>query len=246
MPLCLLLSVCPCLSVLVTLSVLCSFFTIFLYLVPPSNFSFKGDDHPVFHHVSVLATETDGEFETNTVFHMEDNYDVCFVMAKTGVILTFGCFNIDELPEGYPWPLLFECNMRLAEVLQHDYVMIVGTPEALREVILMSETYEEISTPSITPLQRHTPELLTPPGSPRSEQNRAMLASLITQTASSSQNLNWSADERQFARTVNQDMRRVMELEIQNLATSVSIRLQEDEELMNADTESEGNTDVEE
>ena len=177
---------------------------------------------------------------------MEDNYDVCFVMARTNIILSFGCFQIDLLPDGYPWPLLFECNMRLAEVLQHDYVMVVGTPEALREVIIMSETYEEISGLSTAPLQRHTPELPTPPGSPRSEHNRAMLTNLITDTATSSQNLAWTADERQFARTINQDMRRVMELELQNLATTVSLRLQEEDDIFNADTESEGNTDVEE
>ena len=207
---------------------------------------FKGDDYPVFHHVSVLATETDDEFETNVIFHMEDNYDVCFVMAQTNIILSFGCFSIDDLPDGYPWPLLFDCNMMLAEVLQHDYVMIVGTPVALREVILFSETYEEISALSTAPLQRHTPNLPTPPGSPRSEHNISQLNNLITQTAASSHNQLWSADERLFARTVNLDMRRVLELELQNLATSVTRRLQEEEAIFNADTESEGNTDVEE
>ena len=223
-----------------------SSFYLILHLYLIKIITFKGDVNPVFHHVSVLATETDGDFETDRIFHMVDNYEVCFVMARTNIILSFGCFHIDSLPDGYPWSLLFDCNMRLAEVLQHDYVMIVGTQEALREVILMSETYEEISSLSTAPLQRHTPELLTPPGSPRSEHNRVMLNNLITDTATSSQNLAWTADERELARTVNQDMRRVMELELQNLAASVSMRLQDEEALFNADTESEGNTDVEE
>ena len=105
---------------------------------------YVGEDLPVFHHVTVMSAETDGEHSTNTMYSMEYDNNVCFVMAKSFVIVSFGCFSIDDLPDGYPWSVLFDCDMRLTEVLQNDYVMVLGPREALEEVITMSQTYEEI------------------------------------------------------------------------------------------------------
>ena len=211
------------------------------------NMCYIGDDQPVFRHVTVLSAETDGDHTTNTVYIMEHDENVCFVMAKSFVIVSYGCFNIDDLPDGYPWSVLFDCDMRLTEVLQNDYVMILGEREALEEVITMSQTYEELYAFNTAPLQRYSEGSLTPPGSPRSEQNRRMITRLIWQTSDSTRNPNWTQDERIFARTVNEDLRRVIELDLQNLASTVTSHLLEQERLlMEADTEPEQDSDIEE
>ena len=208
---------------------------------------YVGEDLPVFHHVTVMSAETDGEHSTSTIYSMEYDNNVCFVMAKSFVIVSFGCFCIDDLPDGYPWSVIFDCDIRLTEVLQNDYVMVLGPMEALNEVITMSQTYEEIYAYSTTPLQRYNDGTLTPPGSPRSELNRRLLSGLIVQTSEASQDQNWSQDDRSFAMTVNTDLRRVLELDLQNLASTVTRHLMEQEHLlMYADTEPGSDSDVEE
>ena len=194
-----------------------------------------------------MSAETDGDHLIDTMYVMQHDPNILFVMARSFVVVSFGLFDINYLQDGYPWNLIFDCNMGQTEILQNDYVMIIGTRDALDEVIRMSLTYEELYEFNTAPLQRLNPYSNTPPGSPRSEESRGMVTTLINQTRSSSMDPAWTEDERILARTVNQDLRRVLELDLQNLASSVTTRIQDLENiLMNADTEPEQDSGVEE
>ena len=193
-------------------------------------------------HVTVKSVQTDGDVATdgfiklNTLFTFFGQPENKCVLIKASIIRSFACFEAQQVPEGYAWPIFDADATDMQLLTQNPFCMVIGPTEALLSVIMMANIYEEVArtdNPLVSPAFRDT---LTPPNTPprsstlnqEMESNHpnspsstsssdsdteALLLRLEELSSNANGELDWLAENPEIADEMTANLRRLLEVE---------------------------------